>query len=210
MTAADQREQPAWFQIDLHAGKVVQLATQSIRVAPDSWSLSPDGRFLYLRRARQVTRVDIEKGTGQTIHQLDPRENDLRAVAVSPDGGQVAVATAGEEIRILSSDGKNSRTLYRAGPDSLGGPASWALTWTPDGQRLVFGLQSGSDSTNVSLWQLPVSGGEPQALGITMPQLHAVRIHPDGRRILFIARSPGSSGELWAMDNVLAHLNALE
>jgi serine/threonine protein kinase/WD40 repeat protein len=210
MTAADQREQPAWFQIDLRAGKVVQLATQSIRVAPDCWSLSPDGRFLYLRRARQVTRVDIEKGTGQAIHQLGPKENDLRGLAVSPDGRQLAVATMAEEIRILSSDGKTARTLYRAGPDSPGGPASWALTWTPDGQRLVFGLQSESDSSSVSLWQLPVSGGEPQALGITMPELHAVRIHRDGRRILFIARSPGSSGELWAIDNVLAHLNALE
>lgn len=108
------------------------------------------------------------------------------------------------ERRLADDLDRSSRQLAVGLVDTATSPSLKAVR----AEREV--LLAGTNSRDVSLWQVPAAGGKAQALGITMPALSGLRIHPDGRRILFVARSPGAAGELWAIDNVLAHLNALE
>ena len=53
------------------------------------------------------------------------------------------------------------------------------------------------------LWRIPVNGGEPQKLDLSMRKLMHVRIHPDGRRIAFTGSSQPEKSEVWVMENFL-------
>jgi len=211
LPATDENEQMAWFQVEVPAGRIRQLTTIQSVPSTSAWRLSPDGRFLYQQAIKQIRRINLETGASEEVFQTVQEEsNMLRSIVPSPDGQLLAVATFEEQVHLLSHDGQPIRTLYRTGPNSPGLPTSLTLAWTPDGKRLIFGLHVGSEEENVSLWQVPVEGGEPQAMGIILPAIHLVRIHPDGQRMLFIARDPDSGSKLWAIDNVLAYLNSLD
>jgi len=202
-----------WFKIDVASSAVRPLLeNRNIRYGgPGNWAITRDGKYVYFARgARWIERLDIEKETVRTIHDFGATENDVRGLSVSPDGRRVAAVILQKGIVILSSDGSEVRTLYRPEPGAPGVPAEWTIEWSPDGTRLLFGIQTEGDVRNVSLWQIPLEGGEAQALGIVMPGLKSPRIHPDGRRMLFLASTPGRGSELWAVDNVLAQLNASE
>ena len=209
--ARGERELLGLYQVDVQSSRVNQFLIANTPAALGIWAFSADGDYLYSVGEREITRINVEDGSAQSIYRLPAsREGQLRGLAVSPDGQYLAVVISLEEVRILTSDGNDVRSLYRYGSDGRGVPASRSLAWTPDATRLIFGTHDGDDISEnmVSLWQVPVAEGEPQALGIAMSGLHSPRIHPDGRRLMFIAQSPEGESELWAIDNMLAHLNA--
>jgi hypothetical protein len=59
----------------------------------------------------------------------------------------------------------------------------------------------------VELWRISAAGGEPQKLDIELPRMDHLRIHPDGRRIAFSARSfEAEQREVWVLENFLPQL----
>jgi hypothetical protein len=77
------------------------------------------------------------------------------------------------------------------------------LAWTPDQKFLIFGQGDKAARSLSVLWKVPVTGGQPQQMGISIPgRIKSPQIHPDGKRIFFsgIERSPD---ELWALENFL-------
>ncbi len=83
-----------------------------------------------------------------------------------------------------------------------GGLHRKVLAWTPDGRYLLFGkARSGDEDQTVELWRIPVEGGEPRNLGLAMPNLRDLRIHPDGQRIAFTAGK--FDAEVWVMEDFL-------
>ena len=72
------------------------------------------------------------------------------------------------------------------------------ITWSPDGRYLLY---VGSSDGNSELWRVPVSGGPPEKLDLSVDGVEAIRFHPDGRRIAIEAFRSG--GEIWVMENFL-------
>lgn len=54
---------------------------------------------------------------------------------------------------------------------------------------------------NVALFRVPAAGGPSEKLGITMPQIWAMRLSPDGRTLGFTSGDP--ENELWVLENFL-------
>ena len=121
----------------------------------------------------------------------------MRTLTISPDGRQLA---------FLAWDQKGSihlAVMPVAGgePRQLAGPVHWSspVAWTPDGRHLI--------SAGVSeLWRISTEGKEPQRVAPAMEQLSDLRIHPDGRWLVFSAGQ--HRAEVWVMENFLPALRA--
>jgi Tol biopolymer transport system component len=127
--------------------------------------------------------------------------------AFSPDGKWIAYTTWSDSafghLRVISADGKRSRTLSSV-PGRYTNPA-----WSPDGSRIAFVRGSGvelrgglsDDDPYVEIVWLPIEGGEPRFVtaapynaGFALRYYPVVSFSPDGNRIFFTERSSGAPG----------------
>jgi Tol biopolymer transport system component len=76
------------------------------------------------------------------------------------------------------------------------------LAWTADSKNILY-VKPQKGSKGVELWTVPVSGGEPQKAGLSMPQLMLLRVSPDGKNIAFTASEQPAKSEVWVMENFL-------
>jgi Tol biopolymer transport system component len=179
---------------------------------------SPDGRTFYFglrtKEADSWNLIvrDIESGKEETIY----KSGDFYTFAISPDGRWLAITCPSHEdpkMKIISTTGKDSRILYNFEKGvRLGSVPSTA--WTTDGNYILFGMSEypkvGETSTtepinsdNVELCRIPVSGGEPEKLGLKMNSGFVnMSMHPDGRKITFSCQDQSVS-EIWVMENFL-------
>ena len=63
----------------------------------------------------------------------------------------------------------------------------------------------------VELWRISAEGGAPQRVGLAMDRLSHLRLHPDGRRIVFDALDARpENNEVWVMEHFLPELSATQ
>jgi len=173
---------------------------------PDFWgtSPSPDGRY--------VTQTD--KGTGD-LAVLDLLTGQKRRVTgkgddgyatsyayseaarFSPDGQRIAYVWYTEpglfELRVINTDGTNSRLVARPAFDSLPPPSyidefEWfpgLHGWSPDGEYILTTLYYGRKKEEVTL--LSVADGSKEVLYVPDPGKGwgSVALSPDGRHLAF-------------------------
>jgi Tol biopolymer transport system component len=165
-------------------------------IAPD-WS--SDGKHIYFVRIgnefRRVCRLEVGTGVEKEICRFPKAASGPFWLASSPDGQQLALHAEGK-IKILSSDGSKSRELTEAERGTV-------LAWTAEGKNILFGKHQEGSKDMVELWIVPVSGGEPQKAGLSMPQLFMLRVSPDGKNIAFTASEQPQKSEVWVMENFL-------
>jgi Tol biopolymer transport system component len=167
----------------------------------------PDGKVIvYLRRNQRtnsdhVLMRDLETGREKELYQALRIYN----IALSPDGEQLAFwsETGGGvlALQILPVAGGEPRELIRTGLRVY----NETLAWTPDGRHLLLAKRNEDPETQFphELWRIASGGGEPESLGLKAQDgLWEVRVHPDGRRIVFV--SGRMVTELWAAENFLA------
>jgi WD40 repeat protein/serine/threonine protein kinase len=138
---------------------------------------SPDGRLLAV--GGEDVRV-WDPSTRQTIAILqkslpvdvDRDEGDW-PIAWSPDGKQLAIATAGNLIRIW--DPREGTELASVGPQET---RPNRLTWSPDARQLATGDQAG----NVRIWEI---GGDskPVVLRGNVDWVRSLQWSPDGKSL---------------------------
>lgn len=91
--------------------------------------------------------------------------------------------------------------------------------WTPDGRYLIFSASPSQEPTEPKGYMIvPVEGGEAKPIGIwasldeevQFPRAFgSLRINPNGRQLVYVARSgPGRPGqvqktEVWALEKLL-------
>ncbi|MFC1717267.1 TolB family protein, partial [Candidatus Poribacteria bacterium] len=123
---------------------------------------------------------------------------NIHALALSPDGQQLAFIGCHKDehsIQIAPAAGGETRELFtKVGVGSKAG-----LVWTPDGRYLLFG----NWDKGAQLWRIPVEGGEPENLGLTMGRIEHLDVHPDGHRIAFTGPGLTRDPEVWVMENIL-------
>ena len=118
----------------------------------------------------------------------NPAENRLIGAAISPDGKYIAYTdTKGLHLSVIETGDIHDVPL----PEDLR-PRLWAVTWFPDGEKLLFGASS--DAEGFDIWVTSVFGGTPRKLrGDT---LYFPVASPQDSSIAFIS---GKQHELWVM-----------
>lgn len=156
------------------------------------------GSIFYFRLGREFRRIiklDLKTGSEREINRL-PFSPGPYWMALSPDGRQVATYSD-NKIFILSHDGAEFRELVEAG----GGTT---LAWMPDGKNILYGrFRDGNVGEIVDLWTVPVTGGEPRKMGLSMSRLTHLQVSPDGTQIVFTASEDPGKSELWVLENFL-------
>ena len=126
-------------------------------------------------------------------------------LALSPDGQQLAFVGCLKDVhsfQIAPSAGGEAREALRLPKTEFPRfPDRTWLVWTPDGRHLLFLGKREDEATE--LWRIPVEGGKPQNLGLTMKKMNGLSVHPDGHRIAFTGFGSGRSPEVWVMENFL-------
>lgn len=198
--------------IDLETGSASVLwpAQESI----SSYALSPDGHSIFYAvqndgsgsmASGRLVRVDLERRAEVVLMQGEW----FITLAVSPDGQQLAYLKSIREntseypsaIEVIPVGGGPARQLIRD-PRWLGGSRYNTLAWTPDQRFLIFGRDNPGGDVNV-MWRISVAGGEPSAIGLSMPaRLKNFSFRPDGKRLTFTA-TDADDNEVWTLENFL-------
>jgi Tol biopolymer transport system component len=198
LAASDPKGRSGLFRVDVQTGDVRPLLRASEHVSGADWF--PDGQAVFYHVAdehgRSVIRRDVDAGTEDTLYHATPPERLAPRTVLAPDGKwmalQVFVQGAYRDIRVIPASGGEPRTLVRF---AAGGDGPGPMTWTPDSRSVLYSVR-GSDPES-PLWEVPLDGGAPRKLDVTLQSPGSVRFHPDGRRIAFVAGKWKS--EIWAM-----------
>ena len=211
--ASDRKNRSGLYQVDAQTGKmtlVVKSKPEEYAVYPE-WS--PDGKAIFYQlSARGVDTVmmrDFETG----------REKELVRVgrwkfSISPDGRWLAFSgpeNPGPVLKLMPVAGGETRELCRLNDPPQTYPHD--LVWTPDGSQLLFTRRRRDPDPQLltELWRVSAEGGKPDQVNLApMEFLHDVRVHPDGRRIVFRTRNKAQKGEVWAMENFLPERSSTE
>jgi len=166
--------------------------------------LSPNGtRVLFVDRKEKETRYSLY------VEELPSGPEKLLVEGVdagaliffvwSPDGRKIAYKQGRGEIRVISSDGGEPRTLWSSADQRN---SVYPMDWSRDGHDILVAIENEADNA-VQLAILPSSGGEPRTL-LTQPSIEWApypRFSPDGRFILGSRTIKGNSDVyIWSVD----------
>lgn len=165
---------------------------------------SPDGKAVFYTRqpaandgTAEIVRMDLQTENKQVLHRATLPGDHYSSLELSPDGrwlafSGVAAAQPPESeattLDVISSGGPARRLLQISGREWIK-----VVGWAPDSQQILFtrgDKLAGEVST--TLWRISVRGGEPRGIEVGVPVLHAVRFHPDGKRVAFDAGRRGA------------------
>jgi Tol biopolymer transport system component len=210
----DLRGRRGFYRVDLSTGTMERTTPGVGRDTPEPGrfgAISPDGKKLFYwvgvgQRIRQTIRMqDLETGEDREVYP-----NPAATFALSPDGGSLAVVSAigpasrrSLGVHVVPVSGGEPRVITAQDDPAYGlGP----VAWSQDGKHVLFvrhpplqGLVPGSAANE--LWRVPVGGGAPQKLAITLPAISRVSVNPDGRRLAISAGS--AEFEVWLIENLL-------
>jgi Tol biopolymer transport system component/DNA-binding CsgD family transcriptional regulator len=200
------------FRIDTGTGAVTAFPATAGAVDHPRAVLAPDGMSLFYprivndgktSRGHALMARDLE--TGQVRELYRAHGKGITNLVLSSDGRHLAFA-AGAALMVIPAAGGEPRELIRAidGEELRWWPIWTCVAWMPDGRHLLFvRLRKASwedRRTPLEVWRIPVAGGESERLGLAMPGLRGLRVHPDGRRIAFTAGSPEI--EVWVLEGL--------
>jgi Tol biopolymer transport system component len=182
------------FRIDTETSGITKLAGQD-RFAPH---LCPDGKTLvFITLGQIITKRNLDTGEESEVVKIAPATTGF-GYDLSPDGREV-VFQVDDAVKTVSLNGGEPRELFSglAKPTILPAGGSWEydLKWTRDGRYII--ARTGSE-----IWRVPVQGGTPLKLDLSVPKMASFALHPDNRRFAFTT-AEGTKGELWVLENFL-------
>jgi Tol biopolymer transport system component len=201
------------YKIDAQTGEATLLIPKKQKESSSAlWSpvMSLDGKLLfYIHETKSdkyypVVVRDLETGKEEELLRNPPYDNNT--IALSPDGQQLALLMREEEnlrvLKVMSIKGGEPRELHRFG---FKGRNIIEIDWSPDGRYIYFSKRKpDSEEGKWELWRVPAKGGEAENLGLTMPTLAHLSVHPGGERITFASLSGQTlPPAIWVMKNFL-------
>ena len=160
-------------------------------------TFSADGKFVTYKAAdaaRQgttLTRHNLATGEKEILVERKPPQF-VSAFSVLPLTGQIAVAILDvnepSSIGLLDPSSHELRAIHRT-PRGDYVPAAVTVAWMPDGKSLLFvTAPSATNGSPMSLYRIPVSGGQPEKL-FEGDLIFQVRVHSDGGQVAIETRS---------------------
>lgn len=151
----------------------------------------PDGNhFISTGADSRILLHELTNGTSQAIAQTGSK---AKALALSPDGRQLAAGTEEGTVMLieLERDGYPSRNIYRKN----GGPVH-TLSFSHQGDKLAFG----DDNGNVIIWDLDTKKKwGPTLSGFASP-VSDLAFSPDDQ--LIVAASKDKTARMWDLNNI--------
>jgi serine/threonine protein kinase len=145
---------------------------------------SPDGKWLALtdspdsKSAARIVMVSVETGEKRPLTNPPASAVD-RSPAFSPDGRQLVFVRDNWQIYLIAVSGGGEKKL------AADIPGISRLAWTMNGQEIIY------DSTligNWTLWRIPTSGGEPEALFSERAIYSLPAVSRQGRQLAVVER----------------------
>jgi WD40 repeat protein/serine/threonine protein kinase/DNA-directed RNA polymerase specialized sigma24 family protein len=161
---------------------------------PRCLAFSPDGRIVAVGGGRQLPLASEERvvrlwdvATGQLLRNLGGHSRQVRSIVFSPDGRHVVTTSDDHIVRIWdAATGLELRSYKDVCPVQC-------AAYTPDGQALVWGAQSGQ----LTWLQLATGQARPFA-GRHAGEIRSLAFTPDGQRLA----TGGSDGSIRLWDTV--------
>lgn len=182
------------FEFDLASGEHHRLFT-----VPDPQGLatvSSSGDLIYRRllgpssqppEAQEAMFIERNLATGR--EREITRRFSLGSINLSPDGrhfitgSNSADGTTRSMLLVSVADGRTREVLKvsrRARPNE---PNPIPLAWAVDGQSVLLQGRPTPEEP-IDIWWVPVDDRAPRRV-LTLPNLGRVRVHPDGKRVVF-------------------------
>jgi Tol biopolymer transport system component len=197
LVGADLDARSGIFKVDLVTGSAEMVVETRGAVGPVA--MSADGQWLFYRRFEEqpqgpLATVLIARNlkTGQQHDLARRRDPNISGFWLSPDGRWIAIRVSNDQsssLEIMPATGGASKVLLQNHEPNFrprGG------TWSADGQYVLFVRGS-------ALWRVPVSGGEPEKLNISVPGMADISLSPDGHRLVIGVLD--IKEEIWSMRN---------
>lgn len=210
--------QREFLRLDLATGN-----TETIFVAPFSNNLntvfSQDGKQIFYasykeddRGTKYLVRRDLMTGEEKVLFTFRDAAGpaSLHGFSMAPDRTQIAFFRAihegnkmlGWTLMVAPLSGGEPRDAGH--PDGSWINPSWSA-WTPDGMGvLVLAGDNNSYFGPYQMWYIPVNGGTPHRVGISMPVLESINLDPSGKRVGFTGGS--SEAQVWEIKNLFPQL----
>jgi Tol biopolymer transport system component len=162
----------------------------------DQPAFSPDGEQIVFRSARDGGGLFVMGRTGEALRRVTRAGFNP---AWSPDGRALAYTTFRTELRPQNTEGASE--LWVVGVDGEGPRQLWALasrlpSWSPNGERIAFGVGGTGTDRRMDIVTVRPGGGpvEPvtEDAHIDWNPVWA----PDGRHLYFISDRGGSTN-IW-------------
>ena len=180
----------------LESGNLSQLTNRIGNVL--SPSFSPDGQKVVFanRAADGPTSIWVIDKGGANPKLLYPAQNNVVAVAWSPDGATIAYAMSIDQpnefqVFLMDADGRNHRRLSQ-GLLGIGG----SLAWSPDGRFLLIFAGPPGDK---DIYRIDVTTGDYLRL-TSGGNNTAASYSPDGTQIVFNSLRNDGQADLYIMN----------
>ena len=160
-------------------------------------SIAPDGKtFVFVKGEAPHRQIFLQRTDGRSAIALSrSTDDDDRAPAFSPDGGQIAFRSArdGGGIFVMGATGESVRRVVSAGFDP---------SWSPDAKQIVFSSEETvtptSRNTVSHLGIVDVATGATRVL--TRHDAMQPSFSPNGKRVLFWGlKGRGGQRDLYTM-----------
>ena len=164
---------------DGEATMVISKPHSTVSVNQAKW-LAGGHTVVYLESWTAVVVRDLETGTEQRLYDSKATNPTLDSLAISPDRRFIAFRDHRQgKVFVMPVGGGDARIVA-----SAKGPEGWpvaALTWTADGRFVIFADRADRQH---ELWRIPVAGGSPVKLGLSLDrEIDAIAMSPDGRTL---------------------------
>jgi Tol biopolymer transport system component/tetratricopeptide (TPR) repeat protein len=177
VSGTDGKGRAGLFIVDAATGAARAAISESgraLRGLEGAWSR--DGNTVYfLQGETELRAYDLAGRTDAPLLSGD----GFRTLAVSPDGGHIAIARSKGSIALFSVRDRSTRELRFDGVTEL----QW-------GEHLFA-------ARDTELWRIPLDGGPPKKLEIPGNRGAGFSLHPDGKRIALTAGRTRS--EVWSL-----------
>jgi dipeptidyl aminopeptidase/acylaminoacyl peptidase len=141
-----------------------------------------------------LAALPVAAQQGLTPHDV-ARIRQVTAVAISPDGAQIAYLLSVPRDPMHEPDGANWAELHVIGRDSksrpfITGPVNVSsIEWTPDGSGITFLARRPGDPAT-ALYVIPADGGEARRVWGGDTSVSSFSWSADGKRVAYVATEP--------------------
>ena len=195
------------WRIPVDKPEVKPIAIEAVPPLNNDHVLDPDGEHIYLSTyddwqiyraplaggaATRVTGKEGPEGLMHFLHGVSPDGSQLAFVGLRTDANAESFTVLSAEIYTINADGSGYRQI------TSGGSPADGPEYSPDGNWLYFNTEAFSGNAQIA--RMRPDGSEVARLTHTETVDWFPHISPDGRRAVYLAYPPGTSGhpaDLW-------------